>query len=150
MKIVLFIAFILGSFYIFSQDTTFAWVENIDTSVFSIKYKSRSIPKEFYAIIGIENAKQIASANEPYKIGSHSKKDLPNKRLNWLAEDKNKHWVLCISYSGLAHGTKYIYIDKEKGTLNYNTLKFTGEDNQTLTFCATTLEIKKHKYYWLK
>ncbi len=103
----------------FSQDTTVTWINNIDTNAYKVCFKKRCIPKEFYSIINIKKSTDIANANKDYQTGcvGHG---LPLHRLNWLAKDKNNHWVLSISNGGLVQETCYFFIDKEKGKININ------------------------------
>ena len=59
-----------------------------------------------------------------------------------IAKDNNKHWVLSISFGGNAHGTKYLFIDKEKGSININGFRFIGANRNDLSLNAT---IKQNK-----
>ena len=144
MKTKLLILFLLTTKFLFSQDTTVTWINNIDTNSFKVCFKKRCIPKEFYSIINVDNSKDIANAKKKYQTGcvGHG---LPHHRLNWLAKDKNNHWVLSISYGGLHNRTDYFFIDKEKGKININcfNLRLSRNCNQfDLSFGNTITRIK--------
>ncbi|MFI5141542.1 MAG: hypothetical protein ACHQII_04215, partial [Bacteroidia bacterium] len=87
MKAIFLTIFFFVSKILFSQDTSATWLNNIDTTKFEIHYKKESIPKKFYKIVGIENLREIVSANKSYRQGCTG--SLPGQRLNWLAKDEN-------------------------------------------------------------
>lgn len=147
MRTIFLILFLLTIEFSFSQDTTVTWLNNIDTSSFQIFYKKKNIPVYFYSIIGIKNKKDIASSNKSYQTGCVGRHGLPRKRLNWLAQDNNNHWVLSVSYGGFAHGTKYFFINKDNGKLNVNCFHFFGTPNYNdLTFGATIYRLKARQF----
>jgi|ERR1041385_2098482 hypothetical protein len=147
----LFINIILGLFLftvdeVNAQDTTVVWLNNIDTSGYTIQYNKKYIPEEFYSIIGIEKPKEIANANKRFNKGCTDSGIFPHKRLNWIASDNHNHWILSISYGGYASGTKYYFIDKEKEKPNTNIFYFTGSNNGNLTFGETTLKLATKQF----
>jgi hypothetical protein len=146
MKTFFALLFFLTANQLFAQDTTVAWINNIDTSVYTIKYNKKDIPTEFYSIIGIEKQNEIASANELYQKGCTGSGLLPRKRLNWIANDNHNHWVLSISYGGRANGTEYYFIDKEKEKPNSNCFYFYGSNAMNLTFGETTLRMAAKQF----
>ena len=148
MRTLILLIFILTSGLLFSQDTSVTWMNKIDTATFKMFYNKESIPKDFYKIIGIDKQSEIVSANKPYRHGCLG--GLPGHRLNWLAKDKNNHWVLSISFGGRANGTKYLFIDSAKGKLNVNGFRFyENQMGRDLTFGGTLLELKKGQYFRL-
>ncbi len=129
----------------FCQDTSAAWLTNIDSAKFKIYYKKRAIPRDFYQYVGIDNLSEIVSANKRYRQGCVGR--LPGNRLNWLAKDNNNHWVLSVSFGGKAHGTKYIYIDRDKNSYNVNGFRFFGADRNDLTLGRTIQKIRDKQYF---
>ncbi|MGZ3862890.1 MAG: hypothetical protein ACXVPN_10800 [Bacteroidia bacterium] len=134
----------VASVNLLSQDTTVAWLNNIDTATFKIYYKKGSIPKDFYTFVGIDNLSEIVSANKPYRKGCLG--SLPGQRLNWLAKDNRGHWVLSVSFGGRAPGTKYLYIDHEKNIYNINGFWFLDDDRNNLTLGGALRKIKSGQY----
>lgn len=130
----------------FAQDTSVTWINNIDTTTFKIFYSRKSIPKDFYKIIGISKRGDIVSAHKAYQKGCVNR-GRASKRLNWLAKDNNNHWVLSISYGGRASGTKYIYIDCNKDGLNINGFYFTGGHHNNYSLGQTITKLKEGQFY---
>jgi len=131
------------------QDTTVTWINNIDTNSFKLLYDKKEIPKEFYLILQMRTIKDIASANEPFQGGcTGGGKGWPSQHLNWLAVDKNNHWVLSVSHGGRGYWTDYYYFDKEKGQLNVNILMFKGNIGDSgFTFEQTIPKLKARQFY---
>lgn len=124
----------------FPQDTTVTWIKNIDTSSFKMFYSKSNIPKEFYKFIGIDNKKDMANPTDKWTPSCIGKQ---HHRLNWIARDKNNHWVISVTYGGKGVWTNYHYFDKENGKLNINELIFNRRD---LPFGQTVKEIKSGNF----
>lgn len=133
MRVVLFLFFLFVGDQMFSQDTTATWLFNIDTSAYTVHFDKKQIPKELYAIIGIESTKDIANPGKSYQRGCVSNGVLPRKRLNWIASDSSNHWIISVSYGGRASGTKFYFVDKDNGKLNCNVLYFNRWRAEELT-----------------
>jgi len=120
------------------------WINKIDTSSFKVFHAKQQISKEFFPIIRIKNRNDITNYKGKFRIGcvGHGK----SRRLNWLSKDHNNHWILSVSYGGRAYDTIYYFFDYDKGKINYNGLRFSGERIRELTFCEIVDRIESKKY----
>lgn len=140
MKSVVLIVFLLISNFLFSQDTTVLWIRNIDTLAFKLSYDKQDIPKEFYKTIGISSTEQIANPSDNW---TSSCMNPIHHKLEWIAKDKNNHWVISITYGGRASGINYYLFDMEKVKLNINELLIY---DKYLTLGSLVNHIKAGKY----
>ena len=99
-------------FQSFSQ-TSSAWLDSIDVSSFKVYRHKGKVPAEFFSAIGIENKNNIANAHGFFRKGCTGFGK--GKRLNWVAKDKNGHFIICMSHGGRSYGTEYYYCELEKG-----------------------------------
>jgi hypothetical protein len=130
--------------FLFSQNSTGNWINRIDTSLYTLRYRAIDIPIDFYTIIGINGLKEIANANDSFERGCTG--SLPHKRINWIANDSNNHWILSVSYGGRGSGTEYYFIDKVRSNLNVNQLYFYGPDSETLTLSLIAIRIRAKQF----
>ena len=142
MKICLITILLLTSRLSFSQDTTVAWIKNIDTSAFKLFYNKKQIPKEFYPVLNIEKIRKLANPSDNYSPGCTN----PIRgQLHWIAKQNNR-WVISVTYGGKAVHTRYFFLDKDKGTLNINELNFNLPRRGKTTFGKTVTAIKNGQY----
>lgn len=147
MRKLFIVLFLITGKFLSGQDTTVTWMYDPDPATFTIHYDKKYIPEEFFSILGIESASDIANPGKPYQKGCTSVRDLPHKRLNWIASDSSEHWVLSISYGGRASGTMFYFIDKEKGALNSNQFYLQAVNPEKLTLAGSFAEIKAKRYW---
>ena len=145
-RTILFLLCLIAGEQLFAQDTTVTWLNNIDTSAFTISYDKKRIPEELYPAIGIKSLRDIANPGKRYRRGCVGGARLPNKRLNWMASDKNNHWILSVSYGGYACGTKFYFIDKDSGQLNTNIMYFTCREPGKLTLGKLIPELNAKRF----
>ncbi len=127
---------------IFSQDTSVAWIKNIDTSRFEMRYDKKDIPKEFYKVLNIENINKLANPTDKYSPGCTNP---IREQLHWIAKENNR-WVICITYGGRGIFTRFFFLDTDKGKLNINEMHFqTPKRNDTL-FGQIVASIKSGQY----
>ena len=139
MRLFLIITLLLTSGLSFSQDTTVTWIKNIDASSFKMLYDKKDIPKEFYRVLDIKDLKRLANPKDKYSPGCTN----PIRgQLKWIAKQKNR-WVISVVYGGKGVSNCYYFLDKEKGNLNINEIKF---QRRYLTFGQTVQNIKAGKY----
>lgn len=136
MRVLILSIFLFVKMPLFSQDTTVTWIRNIDTSSYKISYRKSNIPKEFYKFIGINRKNEIVNPSKNWTPSCISRK---HYRLNWIAKDKNNHWVISVTYGGRGVFTTYQYFDKVNDKLNLNELDF-GRGN--FQFSQTVKYIK--------
>ena len=144
MRTVFIISFLMATQLLFSQDMS--WFHKIDTLSYEIFYDKKTIPQTFYSVIGIETRNDIVNPNGNFSKGCTG----PGKRIrfNWLAKDKNNHWVISISYGGIAYNTKYFFFDSEGEKMNCKGIYFTGYDAEELTFTRAISKIYSKEYYY--
>jgi hypothetical protein len=61
MKALIILFFLLMNQSSFSQDTNATWIKNIHEPRYQIHYDKRIIPKEFYAVLRIDDIKALAN-----------------------------------------------------------------------------------------
>ncbi len=147
MQRLFIVLFLVVGKFLLAQDTTVTWMYDLDPATFTIHYDKKDIPEEFFSILGVESASDIANPGKPYQKGCTSRRALPHKRLNWIASDSNNHWVLSISYGGRGSGTMFYFIDKETGKLNSNQFHLQKTMPEKLTLADSFKEIKAKRYW---
>lgn len=122
-----------------------SWIKNIDTLSFKIHTTKRYIPKEFYSPIGIERRNQIANLHGNFNPGCSGLGK--GRRLNWIANDENGHWIISISRGGRAYNTSYYFIAKEKGEIKLNRFSFYGFNRKYYNLGLSIRCLKLGYYY---
>lgn len=147
MRKLLFVLLLISGKFLLAQDTTVTWMYTIDPATFTVQYDKKNIPEEFFSILGVESVSDIANPGKPYQKRCTSVRDLPHKRLNWIASDSTNHWVLSISYGGRGSGTLFYFIDKENGKLNTNQFHLHAADPEKLNLAGLCAEIKAKRFW---
>ncbi|HYG50878.1 MAG TPA: hypothetical protein VD905_08235 [Flavobacteriales bacterium] len=142
MRVILFSILFFAQTYSFCQDTTITWYKDLDSINYRLSYSKDQLPKESYAVIGIDSLKEITNPNEKFRTGCVDRDGLPSKQLNWIATDNKGHMVICVTHGGRALITDYFLFDTDKGVLNINQLVF----RRKLTFGQTIARIKSGEY----
>lgn len=130
-----------------AQDTSVTWIHHVNPSAFTVHYDKKSIPQELFSILGIQSVADIANPGRRYQKGCIAYRNLPHKRLNWIATDSSNHWIVSVSHGGRGSGTLFYFIDKEKGDLNTSrfTVQVAGAEKLHLT--KVVEEIKARRYW---
>lgn len=136
----LVVLLVLGSTFIArGQDVFPKWMSFVNPEKYQLFYNKYDIPKEFLPYINYDYD-HIASAGEKYQVGCVNTKNLPSGRMNWLAKDDAKHWIMSISYGGRVSGTYYYYFSKENDQIWCARLMYNGIDSKNLTLDQTHLK----------
>lgn len=123
MRVGLLFFLLLTAANSFSQDTTVAWIQNMDTASFKMFYNKKDIPKKFYEILGIENIGKIADPTDNYSPGCTNP---IRAQLHWIAKQKNR-WVFFITYGSSAVSDKLYFIDLDNHKVNVNLVRLPGK-----------------------
>jgi hypothetical protein len=139
MKIVLIIVLTLATKLLFSQDTSATWINKIEKLSFKVYHGKRHIRKEMFSSIGIERKIEIARR---YGYFSKGCRGLRHKRLNWLAKDKDDHYILSISNGGRFYGTRYFFMEYNKEKLKVEELLIAGDLKMTFTEMVNVIKAR--------
>ncbi|WP_430402973.1 hypothetical protein [Fluviicola sp.] len=122
MRVALLFFLLLNTGNSFSQDTTVAWIQNLDTTSFKMFYNKKKIPKKFYEILGVKSIGEIANPKDNYSpscVGSF------RGQLHWIAKQENR-WVFFITRGSSAVCDMLYFIDLDNHKVNANLVRLPG------------------------
>ncbi|MNV00555.1 hypothetical protein D3C71_907210 [compost metagenome] len=123
MRVTLLFFLLLNTGNSFSQDSTVAWIQNMDTTSFKMFYHKKKIPKKFYEILNIKKISQVANPGDDYSPGCTNP---IRSQLHWIAKQKNR-WVLFMTYGSSAVSDRLYFIDLDNDKVNVNLVRLPGK-----------------------